>query len=157
MVSCIFLDNHMFFGLKHSGKHLYSCHIHNFGFILDKENLLKAGAVYRETTRYGPVTKDRRWIYMIYYLQYGNGPERQVVKLKDELFGHLPWKPLSAEVAVCGCLLVDGPLQIQFPSEETEEKKFRGGNPYRSYLFMVSMRHDHIMCLFLSLPWFNLS
>lgn len=29
-------------------------------------------------------------IYMIYYLQYGDGPDRQVVKLKDERFGHLP-------------------------------------------------------------------
>lgn len=74
-------------------------------------------------------------VYVIYYLQHGDGPDRQVAKLKDELFGHLPGKPLSAEVAVCGCLLVDGPLQIQLPSEETEVKCSEAENPTnRSYL-----------------------
>ena len=35
--------------------------------------------------------------------------------LEDELLGHLPGKLWSTEVAVRGCLLVDGPLQVQFP------------------------------------------
>lgn len=79
---------------------------------------------------------------MIYYLQYGDGPDRQVVKLKDERFGHLPWKALSAEVAVCGCLLVDGSFQIQFPTEATDEKKIRGGNSYKQVAFL----HELWLC-----------
>ena len=97
-------------------------------------------------------------IYMIYYLQYGDGPDRQVVKLKDERFGHLPWKPFSAKVAICGCLLVNGPLQIQFPSEETVEKKLSCGNhTNRSYLFMVSIMQDYINACFFCCLVLNLA
>lgn len=35
--------------------------------------------------------------------------------LEDKLFGNLPSKLRAAKVAVRGCLLVDGPLQVQFP------------------------------------------
>lgn len=38
--------------------------------------------------------------------------------LEDKLFGNLPSKLWSAEVAVRGCLLVDRPLQVQLPGEE---------------------------------------
>lgn len=41
----------------------------------------------------------------------------------DELFGHLPSKLCSAKVAVGGCLLVDWPLQVQLPGEDTEDMK----------------------------------
>lgn len=42
--------------------------------------------------------------------------------LVDKLFGHLPSKLWSTKVAVRGCLLVDRPLQVQLPREDTEEK-----------------------------------
>lgn len=41
--------------------------------------------------------------------------------LEDKLFGDLPSKLWSTKVAVRGCLLVDRPLQVQFPEEEIEE------------------------------------
>lgn len=54
--------------------------------------------------------------------------EKQVEYLEDKLFGHLPSKLWSAEVAIRSCLLVDWPLQVQFPRGEyrtnaTREKR----------------------------------
>lgn len=49
--------------------------------------------------------------------------EKQVKKLEDQIFGHLPSKLGSAEVAVGGRVLVDGPLQVEFPGKD---KRGRG-------------------------------
>lgn len=63
--------------------------------------------------------------------------DTQVEYLEDELFGHLPGKLLSAEVAVRGCLLVDRPLQVQFPrgghgrSESPQVRKYTRGKQVR--------------------------
>lgn len=44
----------------------------------------------------------------------------QVEYLVDKLFGDFPAKLWSAKVAIGGRLLVDWPLQIQFPEKETD-------------------------------------
>lgn len=45
--------------------------------------------------------------------------DRQVEYLQDKLFGNLPRKLWPAEVAIRGCFLVDRPLQIQFPDNDS--------------------------------------
>lgn len=65
--------------------------------------------------------------------------EKQVEYLEDKLFGHLPSKLWSTEVAISSCLLVDGPLQVQFPRGE-----------YRAnavYIVQVVFFHSAYFCL----------
>lgn len=50
-----------------------------------------------------------------------NRSGKRAENLEDKLFGHLPSELWSAKVAVGGCLLVDRPLQVQFPGIDKEE------------------------------------
>lgn len=64
--------------------------------------------------------------------------DKQVEYLEDELFGHLPSELGSAKVAISSCLLVDWPLQLQFP---------KGGNR-RKITSEVSLDCQHIRRLY---------
>lgn len=54
------------------------------------------------------------------------GRDEQTEYLELEFLGNLPSELWTAKVAIGGCLLVDRPLQLQFPGR-TQQKQIRGG------------------------------